>query len=229
MWQRRNQRSRQANRRVRRHPAPSSILILECDASRLRRDGISLASDTRNLVRVVLPHAQADVVESTTRDQLLRDLAARAENKRRYEVVFVIGHGSLDRFALAHDATVSWSAVAEWIAPFRPGVVLVAACEGGRWLPARALFDGIRSLKEVYGSPALATQSQLAPLQLLALYLLAGKRMAPPALRRTQLAAFLLADAVIFRQTRREMKDRDTIAPAIWTGLEEAIRRALGR
>jgi hypothetical protein len=201
----------------------------ECHAERLKQDGISIAQDVHSTVRRLLPSARSDLVRATNEQQLLKDFAKRAEQRIKYSVVLVVGHSNLDQLVLASDRKLEWPAVAKWIAPFSPHTILLAACQGGRWLPSKALFDGIGSLQEIYGTPVLSTQAQLRVLELLVVYLLGGGKVVEKWLPWAQTATFALMDGVIFRQTRAEIRASGPTEAATWTILEAVLRRLLNR
>jgi len=187
-----------------------------------------MAADVHAAIKQLLPDVVADLVRVTTERQLLADLGERAERNATYRIVLVVGHSNIEKLALAQDSAPSWSGVAKWLSPFRPKVMVLGACEAGRWLPSQTLFRGIESLREIYGSPVPTTQAQLLPLQALTLYLLAGRRVAKDYLRSAQTVAFALTGGVIFRQTRAEASG-DPVEALLWTGLEDTVRKVLRR
>lgn len=208
---------------------PQSVLILECDAERLELDGISMARDVHSVVERLLPAVRRDLVQVTTEHKLLTDFADRATRGNKYDVVLVVGHSSLEGLALARDRRSRWPVVARWLEPFSPRVVVLAGCEGGRWLPSKALFDGLNSLNEIYGTPVLSTQPQLRALELLVVFLSAGGKVSAEWLRWAQATAFALTDGVIFRQTRAEFRSGGLAEGATWTMLEAVLRKLLNR
>jgi hypothetical protein len=188
-----------------------------------------MARDVHSMIARLLPAVRRDLVQVTTERQLLGDFADRAARGIKYDVVLVVGHSSLEGLALARDRKPLWPAVAKWLEPFSPRVILLAGCEAGRWLPSKALFDGLHSLKEIYGTPVLSTQAQLRALELLVLFLLAGGRVSAEWLPWAQTAAFALTDGVIFRRTRAEIRSGGPSEAATWTILETALRKLLNR
>ena len=211
--------------RRRSHRAPKSILILECDPERLASDGITIARDVYATVQTLLPSVAIDIVRAESQRQLLADLGRCKVKTAQFDLVLIVGHGNQKVLALARDAAPPWSVVANWISPFSPRQVLLAACEAGRRFPSAALFDGIDSLQEIYGTPILSTENQLRVLQPLIFYLLAGKKVASEGLRLVQFANFALTGGIIFRQTRAEVRAHGPVEAAIWTGLEDWLRR----
>lgn len=175
------------------------------------------------------PAARRDLVQVTTEQKLLVDFADRATQGNRYDVVLVVGHSSLEGLRLARDRKSRWHAVARWLKPFSPRVIVLAGCEGGRWVPSKTLFDGLNSLKEIYGTPVLSTQPQLQALELLVVFLLAGGKVSVEWLPLAQAAAFALTDGVIFRQTREEFRSSGLAEAATWTVLESVLRKLLDR
>jgi len=85
------------------------------------------------------------------------------------------------------------------------------------------LFNGIDSLQEVYGTPVLATQAQLALLKVLVYCLLAGVKVQREPLRFAQIANFALTGGLVFRQTRADLRSHGRAEAAAWTTLEDVL------
>jgi hypothetical protein len=207
----------------------SSLLILECDAIRLADQSISIAQDLHGIVRTYVPNAVTSLVQATSQHVLLSELAWYKEEHGRFTVIVVVGHSNVSGLQLTGDNFASWEAFARWLEPFQPKRIVLVACEAGRWLPSKALFEGITTLQEIYGSPVPTTVQQASVVKILVPYLLSGHRLSTEFLRLMQLGNFLFTGGVLFRQTRKDFRRAGTDEAAVWTGLEELLKVALAR
>lgn len=208
---------------VRKAKTPPSLLVLECNSALLASQEITLAGDVFDIARRFVPKAIMSLVQGTRKEELLFRLGECKQQGGEFGLVVVIGHSAQRGIRLTPDHEASWSEFALWLSPFRPQRVILVACEAGRWLPSVALFSGIPTLQEIYGSPVVTTQQQAAYVKLLVPYFLSGKRL-PKDILLIQATNFLLTRGVVFRQTRAEFRRCGPTDGAIWTGLEELLR-----
>lgn len=220
-------RPRLAGKRKARSKSPS-MLIIECDLATLESQALSMARDLEGIVPLVVPSATLRFVRAASRESLLHDLGRCKVECGGFDHVAVVGHSNRNGLSLAPGLFVSWADFARWIEPFRPKCAILVACEAGGWLPSEALFSGIASLREIYGSPLITTEAQAGAVKVLVPYLLLGNRR-PPEILQLQLLNFALTRGVLFRQTRKEFQRAGPIDAAIWTGLEEILKAALRR
>jgi hypothetical protein len=216
-------------RRRQKKKAPPSTLILECAADRLAAQSISIAQELDAVMRQWVPAVPTRLVRATTLGSLLSHLAQCKEERKAFGIVVVVGHSNMSGLWLTADVFVPWEAFSRWIQPFEPERMILVACEAGRWLPSKALFQGIASLKEIYGSPVAITPQQASAVKLLLPYLLMGGRLRKNFLQLAQAANFLLTGRVIFRKTRKEFQRAGIAEGMLWTGLEELMKAALRR
>lgn len=214
---------RRTGTRVARHVRPS-VLILECDPAKLAAQSLTSARQLDRIVATVVPSAQRYPIAATCRQALLSQLAQCKEECGKVDVVVICGHSNKDKLCLTADWRAPWNEVAQWIAPFSPKSVVLVACQAGRWLPSKALFDGVLTLREIYGSPASLTDQQAILVQLLVPYLLSNGRLKTDVSRMLQFANFALTRGVIFRQTRREFQQSAPAGGLVWTGIESLLQ-----
>jgi hypothetical protein len=72
---------------------------------------------------------------------------------------------------------------------------------------------GVLSLRELYGSPLLTNEPQMAMLKVLVPMLLAGVPIDPDLMRIAQIANFALTRGILFRQTRLRPLCSSTLCP----------------
>jgi hypothetical protein len=144
-------------------------------------------------------------------------------------MVAIVAHSNVSGVALTADGAVSWEVLSRWLLPFSPEVVILIACEAGRWVAAQALFEGIPTLKEVYGSPVLINDLQAVAIKLFVPYLLSGKRLTVEGLRMGQFVNFLLTRGIVLRRTRRDFRKPGVLEGLAWTAGEGLLKAALER
>lgn len=71
-----------------------SLLILECDATRLAGDGISFAGELAHLTVALAPDATIILVPATSEEELLVRLADCKEKYDAMELVVAVGHAN---------------------------------------------------------------------------------------------------------------------------------------
>lgn len=210
----------------RRGPA---LLVIECDIDKLAQDGFTIGRDVLTVVAKLCPGIAVRSVRARTSDELLHDLGQVASESFLATVVMVACHSNHAGLKLASDLFVPWRSFASWLAPFEPRHVAVFGCEGGRWLPSQALFEGIRSLQAVYGSPVPHTQNEMSVLKLLVPFLLSGGKLSADAHLLAQAVNFAATGGLIARATRKDVAGSDPWKAVLWTGLEELARAFLRR
>ncbi len=186
-----------------------------------------MARELEGITRLVLPSIQTRLVAGPSSGSLLQQLGMCKGQHGHLSHVVVVGHSNERGLQLARDLFTSWEGFAAWVEPFRPKCVILVACEAGRWLPASALFSGISTLQEIYGSPVVTTEAQAAAIKVLVPYLLSGNRL-PKNILPLQLLNFALTQGVIFRQTRKDFRRATPAEGILWNGWEMILKQTLG-
>jgi hypothetical protein len=199
------------------------VLILECDSDKLSQDDLALGIELLEYAQSFFPRNPIDLVQSFSEADLLENLAALFEAKQSYKNVVIIGHSNREGLKLSTDRFISWEGVANWISPFAPHRIMLLACEGGRWLPCSALFDGIPSLKEIFGSPIPVYKDQRYSVLVRVLYILGVKKEDPDFLSLLQFANLLLTKGLMVQKTRSEYEDEGFEEGTIWNDLTESF------
>lgn len=172
------------------------ILIIECDPNGLKSDKIMIASDLVHELDVPELKGRVRHVAARNDTDLCQAFANFATEKRRFEIVAVIGHGTPQGLALfSRHRDVPWNDFGGWIAPFRPEQLLLYCCHGGKWANGFSLFRKVKSLKAVWGTPTRANASQLHVLTDVLRVLAAGGR--PDAVARSLVNAFRTQGLVV--------------------------------
>lgn len=200
-----------------------SLLILECDSEKLAQQSLSIAGELYTLVRAIVPRADTRLVQTTSQEDLLKQLGSCKQEHDSFNLVVVIGHSNHTGLRLTANIGVSWKSFAQWVGPFAPKQMVLLACKAGQMLPAGSLFDGITSLKEVYASPTYISKEQCKLVVLMILYLLSVKSGDEETLRLFQTLNFMLTLGVVFRWTRKEYKAAGFAGAVQWNLIQHLL------
>jgi hypothetical protein len=160
-------------------------------------------------------------VQAASTSELLRDLGDSKTEHGTFDIIVAVGHSNMTGIAMTGDGPlVPWGQFATFLKPFKPKRVALIACQAGAWLPTRALFGGVPSLRELYGSPLLTNEPQMAMLKVLVPMLLAGVPIDPDLMRIAQITNFALTRGILFRQTRAEFERSDPVEDLARVGLD---------
>lgn len=208
-------------------PPVGKALVLECDADTLAVQGFSIAGALHRTASVAASAGDVVHVRATSQGQLLSALGELRLLRSAFSVIVVVGHSNRNEICLAPGVAVPWATFAAWLEPFSPKHIILIACEAGRWLPARAMFGGLKTLEDIFASPLTITEPQAAPFHVLVPYLSHGGQLTEAAqdiLRIARAAAFALADgSTIFHHTRREFLRSGVEEGALWSFAEEFL------
>ncbi len=180
----------------------SSLLLIECDASKLESQSINLGQEVDSILKYVLP-GKYKYVKIDNKNNLFLELATLKKEAMNYDVIFMVGHSNAKKIILANNFSVEWSVLPGYLDFLHPKCLVLAACEGGKFLPSHDIFEGIKSLKEIYGSPVKLQKNQLITLKLLILYLLYS-RFKKKIWQWGSIFGYLFTGAIILRHTRQE-------------------------
>lgn len=204
-----------------------SLLILECDPEKLPAEPTSFGEALESVVKGFVPRGRTIRVLAKTRPQLLADLGRLKTEVGHFQMVAIVAHSNVSGVSLTRDSAISWTALGQWLAPFSPRIVVLVACEAGRWIAAKPLFEGIPTLKELYGSPVLMNDLHAMGIRILIPYLLNGRRLRHEDLRAGQVANFLITRGIVLRRTRRDFRKPGVLAGVAWTVGEELLKAAV--
>lgn len=204
-----------------------SVLIVECDTIKLAHQSLSIGSKIFKILKSLFNSNPIELIEITTEVELLKKFSELAYIKRKFRNIIIIGHSNQKGLRISSDRFVKWSGVASWFATFEPQRILLIACNAGRWLPCAFLFNGIQSLKEIYGSPIPTSNNQAYFVILATLYILDAKKTDPLLFQISQLGNFILTKDVIFKQTRYEFQKGGRTEGVLWTVAEPFIEKII--
>jgi hypothetical protein len=160
-------------------PRPRSIAVIQCDTEQLIRDSLSIAGRVSQGLYAAAPAVARYVIEATTQQDLTYKLGQCVEERRwaapkhsALDFIILIGHSNRLGFQLASDKWAQWKDLGPWLYPLQPKRIALVACEAGRELPVRTLFDTVPSLREIYSTPGYASTNQVGVVTALTLGLM---------------------------------------------------------
>jgi hypothetical protein len=190
---------------VKRRPQPRAhLLIIECDSQKLAADGLNLGSAFCQLVRTLFPQKKIAIVRTSSEKKLNEDLGEAFEKYSRIRSILILGHSNEAGLVLTADGLRRWSVVGNWLQRFEPEFCFLAACKAGRSEAVRGLFNPIKTLRQIYASPAVLYKNQLPPLALLILMLLKDGRIDEDQSGALRLANYVLTGGQVYRWKRAE-------------------------
>lgn len=184
-----------------------ALLIIECDSSKLKNQGLAVGKGLQTTVQLAYQQNTVDLIQSYKTADLLEELGKLHEKRQPYRDIIIIGHSNERGLQISSDRFDDWSVIASWIELFEPHRVFLIACHAGRWLPCASLFDGIPTLKEIFGSPVPANRDQVYFVVSLVLYRLGVKKMDTEIVKLMQGLNLLATQGLMFSRTRLEYEE----------------------
>lgn len=200
------------------------MLLLECAASTLAADEITFAGDLNSFLVGRCPLARIAHVKATSWSQLVFDYFLHRAKSSHFDIVTVVGHSNMAEIQVAEDRGLSWYEFGSHLSDFTPKTIFLIACEGARRLPSDALFETIPTLMEIYGSPTLTTQQEMAIVAPLIITLLEGKVIGNLQGLIAQIANLVAEKGLLWRRTRDGYKTATPQSKFLETLFEEALK-----
>lgn len=148
--------------RISKLPTPHTMLVLECDSSRLRADclsiGESLAEAGTAFSNKFQLNVKIDLIETSCYSGLTKQFLNCKENLKEVDLLVAIAHSNERTIRFVSDDYPygsEWGLFANWVQQLKPKRLFLLACKAGNSLPVRTLFQTIPELEEVYASPEI--------------------------------------------------------------------------
>lgn len=193
---------------------PLSLLILECDADKLKSQALAVANELNSVVRLLPAQLTAEVAFINSEADLRERFVDYLQRYSSIKLIVVIAHSNREVISIAPDLVLQWQAFGRWVEKFKPQQMVFVACEAGQYPSTRALFYAIQSLRTIYASPMKTTKEQAEITKLLVPYLLMSKTQDSELIRLFQILNFLRSGSVVLRCSRRR---------AEWTSLLQSL------
>lgn len=182
---------------------PLSILILECDADKLKSQALAVANELNSVVRLLPAQLTVELAFINSEADLRERFVDYVQRYSSIKLIVVIAHSNRDVISIAPDLVLQWHAFGRWVEKFKPKQMVFVACEAGQYPSTRTLFDQMQSLRAIYASPIKTTKEQAEIIKLLVPYLLLSKAQDPELIRIFQIINFLRSGSIILRCSRR--------------------------
>lgn len=118
-----------------------SLLILECDADKLKSQALAVANELNSVVRLLPAQLTVELAfinsEADLRERFI-DYALRFSS---IKLIVVIAHSDREVISIAPDLVLQWHAFGRWVEKFKPKQMVFVACEAGQYPSTRTLFD----------------------------------------------------------------------------------------
>lgn len=208
-----------------------SCLVIECDHDNLSEQGLCFATELDIHVKKWTT-ANSKVILTKSKEEIPSEFAKAYDESRHFDVIVLIGHGSKAGIRFSKNNFVDYAVMAKWILPFLPKVIFLVTCEGAHSLPSGVLFQEIKSLREIYGSPVKARKSVFEIIKLILPLILSSKRLDERVIKLIQVANFLQSDGILLHHTRQEFqkkKGEKNLLEALYPHLAEIKSALLGQ
>lgn len=208
-----------------RRPPASHLLIIECEPDKLARQQLDFGTRVAAVFTLLFAKRKIVLVKASSREELCRALGEVRQAHDRFRAILVVGHSNEQGLQLTSDEFYSWQAVGEWVKPFHPEILLLAACRAGRSKGIVHLFEQIGTLRETYASPVMLFRDQTHPFVLLLGAVVKNRKIEQGFVRTIQTAGYLLTDAVIYRFKRNESRNGKELERFGWDLLGQILQR----
>lgn len=215
--------SRLKIRTTRRSPS-GHLLVIECDSPTLDKQGLAIGTRAVQLLNPLFPAKNIQLLRTSADDRVAGEFASIIERHNRFKTVLLVGHSNPQGLQLAAETFVQWPVLAKWLAPFEPKSILLAACGGARFEGAKALFEGLKTLRDLYGSPIELTVQQTTPLALATMTLLTGNRLPKDLNGLIQAANFIVTRGLFYHWSRDEVLNKQNIQAVVWTQFADILK-----
>jgi hypothetical protein len=187
-----------------------------CQTEKLNQQGLGLGAEVHAIAGKTFPQKSIEFVGTSTTADLVQSLAHLSDRYQQFQLIFVVGHSNAVGLHLTGEKFSEWNVVGNWLTPFRPKILLLAACQAGRFEAVGSLFTAIKSLREIYASPVSLYRDQSDPLVLLIMELLQSKRVGDPEIKFLQLFNYLKNERLILRRQRAEARSGRELEGLAW-------------
>jgi hypothetical protein len=137
----------------------NDLLIIECDSANLASDRLNLGSLfyqllNHEIAKLFLAKKTVVLLKTSTKSRLNEEFAEVLQRYDRFRAVLIVGHSNAQGIRIASGAWFGWDVIGKWLAPFRPEMIFLAACEAGKSMAVRDLFEPLKeTLRDVYACP----------------------------------------------------------------------------
>jgi hypothetical protein len=202
----------------------SHLLIIECDTKTLARDGLHVGTGFSKIVKASLPDKRIAIVQTSTKDQMQKDLAKVFTEFGRFRSILIVGHSDDKALDMTADFSPPWAEVGKWIEIFEPEFLFLAACEAGQSKAVRDVFKGAGpSLRQIYACPVLLHKIHTAPMGVLIYMQLTQGKINPEQSEALRAAHYVLSGGQLYRWRRNETGPGEDLHGKLWDAIGKTI------
>jgi hypothetical protein len=201
------------------------LLIIECDSATLVAQHLDLGAGYARLlahefVSPFLPDKTVVLVKTSTKHNLLQQLADVSAAHGRFRAILLVGHSNPVGLQLTSDAFCNWYCVGEWLQPFEPQLVYLVACEAGKSEAVRNLFEPLKkTLRDVYACPVELHATQAAAFGVLIGMQLWHEEIGDKHALALRVVNYINTGGQLYHWKRNETGQGQEIPPAFWDSL----------
>ncbi len=199
------------------------LLIIECDSRKLAADGLNLGTAFAQLARTLFPDKRIAVVKTTSEENLKEELAAAFHTHGRFRSILIVGHSDATGLMLTADGPRTWESVGKWLQIFEPEFCFLAACSAGNSEAVRGLFQPVKTLRHIYGSPVILHKIQTTPLGILIWMLLKDGRLDEDQSGALRIVNYAMTGGQIYRWKRADTGMGAEVQPKLWDGIAKVL------
>lgn len=207
----------------------NDLLIIECDSESLARQRLNLGSAfyqllNHDIAKLFLTKTSIVLLKTSTKSRLREQFATVFEHHGRFRAVLIVGHSNAEGIRIASDECIEWRVLGTWLGPFRPEIIFLAACEAGKSVAVRDLFEPLNdTLREIYASPVKLYGPQAASFAVLIARLLWTGAIDENESTVTRLLNYVTTGGQIYRWRRAETGPGQELPPEWWDNLAKTL------
>lgn len=207
----------------------NDLLIIECDSESLACQRLNLGSTffqllNHDIAKLFLAKKYIVLLRTSTKSSLSEQFARVLEQHGRFRAVLIVGHSNAEGIQIASDEYFEWRALGNWLEPFRPEIIFLVACEAGKSVAVRDLFEPLNeALREIYASPVKLYGPQAASFAVLIARLLWTGEIDENESIVTRLLTYVTTGGQIYRWRRGETGPGQELPPQWWDNLAKTL------
>jgi len=207
----------------------NDLLIIECDSANLMADRLNLGSAfyqllNHDIAKLFLAKKSIALLKTSTKCGLTEQFAATLKQYGRFRAILIVGHSNSEGIQVASDEWFEWRVLGNWLEPFRPEIIFLAACEAGKSMAVRDLFQPLReTLLEIYASPVKLYGSQASSFAVLIARLLWTGEIDENESITARLVSYMSTGGQIYRWSYDETGPGAEIPATSWDDLAKVF------
>ena len=207
----------------------NDLLIIECDSAHLAADRLNLGSAfyqllNHEIAKLFLAKKSIVLLKTSTKCSLKEQFAAVLEQHGRFRAVLIVCHSNAEGIQVASDEWFEWRVLGNWLEPFHPETIFLAACEAGKSGAVRDLFEPLNeTLREIYASPVKLYGPQAASFAVIIARLLWTGEIDENESIAARLVNYMATGGQIYRWSYDETGPGAEIPAKSWDGLAKVF------